>query len=284
MNIEKEKWDLVIKPNNRLLDLKLKNVWLYRDLLYLLVKRDFISFYKQTILGPIWFFAQPIFVMITYIFVFNKIASLSTDGLPASLFYLVGITSWSFFSECLIKTSTVFKDNVSIFGKVYFPRLIMPLSIVLSAFIRYFFQLIIVLFLVIYNNFIGINIMPNIEFLFSLPLIILFLVCFGLGLGMIISSLTNKYRDLALLIGFAMQLFMYSTTVIYPLSSLSGNIKYLVSLNPMTKIIEGLRLGILGKGIFGLEDLLYLFIVSFFVLFSGVIIFNNVEKNFIDTI
>jgi len=281
-----EHWDLEIKPNNGLFQLHLKDVWAYRDLLLLLVRRDFVSFYKQTILGPLWFFIQPIFTTIIFVFVFGNLAGISTDGLPQPLFYIAGITAWNYFADCLNKTSTVFKDNANIFGKVYFPRLIMPLSIVASNLIRFGVQMLLFLAMVIYywasGRYFGAN-----WYILLFPVIVLLMGCLGLGFGMIISAMTTKYRDLAFLVTFGVQLLMYATTVIYPLSTaITKYPKYawIIKYNPMTPIIETFRYGFLGKGSFSWGSLGYCAGVTFFVTLLGIIIFNKVEKKFVDTV
>lgn len=282
-NTEEEDWDLVIEPQSNLLDLKLKEVWRYRDLLVLFVRRDIVSFYKQTILGPLWLFIQPIFTTIVFIFIFGNLAGLSTDGLPQPLFYLAGITSWNYFADCLNKTSTVFRDNSAIFGKVYFPRIIMPLSIVLSNLLRYGIQMLLFLAALIYYLISGLTISLDFHLLLF-PVFIITMAMQGLGLGMIVSALTTKYRDLAFLLTFGVQLLMYATTVIYPLSSLSGKLYYLVAINPMTFVIEGIRKSLLGIGVFDSYTLAYTIISSSLILLFGLLIFNKVEKDFVDTI
>jgi lipopolysaccharide transport system permease protein len=283
INIEEEDWDLVIEPQNNLFDLKLKEVWRYRDLLVLFVRRDIVSFYKQTILGPVWFFIQPIFTTLVFIFIFGNLAGLSTDGLPQPLFYLAGITSWNYFADCLNKTSTVFKDNSAIFGKVYFPRIVMPLSIVLSNLLRFGIQMLLFFTVLIYYVITGLTISVDFHLLLF-PVFILAMAMQGLGLGMIVSALTTKYRDLAFLLTFGVQLLMYATTVIYPLSSLSGKLYYLVALNPMTFVIEGIRKSLLGVGNLDGYTFAYTLISSFLILLFGLLIFNKVEKDFVDTI
>jgi lipopolysaccharide transport system permease protein len=279
-----ENWDLIIKPTRGLFDLRLSEVWKYKDLLWLFVRRDFVSFYKQTVLGPIWFFVQPIFTTFIYVFIFSNLAQIPTDGIPQPVFYLSGIIAWTYFSDCLIKTSNVFRENSSIFGKVYFPRLIMPMSIVISSLVRFTVQLLLLLLMAGYFMLIGdADFSPTI-YLTLFPLLVTFMAILGLGFGMIISSVTTKYRDLSLLVGFALPLLMYATPVVYPLSTLSGNLRLLISVNPMTHIIEGIRLGFFGKGIFDIYSLLYLFGISFFILFLGVVVFNKVEKDFVDTV
>ncbi len=282
-NNQFKQWDLEIEPHSKLLNLNFKEVWRYRDLLLMFVKRDFVSFYKQTILGPLWFFLQPIFTTIVFSLVFGKLAGLSTDGLPQYLFYLSGITAWNYFADCLNKTSTVFKDNANIFGKVYFPRLIMPLSIVVSNLVRFMVQFVLFLGMIAYFAYQGADFhMTSVVFLF--PVLIIMMALLGLGTGLIISALTTKYRDLSFLVTFGVQLLMYGTTVIYPLSSAPEKYKYLIELNPMTFIIETFRYGFLGKGEYSVDGLMYSSIVTFVVFILGVIIFNKTEKNFVDTI
>jgi lipopolysaccharide transport system permease protein len=276
-------WDLEIKSQNSLWVLNLKDVWRYRDLLVLMVRRDFVSFYKQTILGPLWFFIQPLFTTITYTFIFGNLAGLGTDGIPAPLFYMVGIITWSYFSESLTKTSTVFRDNAPIFGKVYFPRLIMPLSIVVSSLVKFGIQILLLLLLMAFYFMGGASFSPSVYLLFF-PILVLLMAAQGLGFGMIISAMTNKYRDLSFLLSFGIQLLMYATPVIYSLSSVPEKYRWLISLNPMSQIIETARLGFLGKGNFTWFNLGYTAFITFIILFCGIIVFNKVEKSFIDTV
>ena len=278
-----KEWDLVIEPQSSLFELHLKDVWRYRDLLWLLVKRDFVSFYKQTILGPLWFFIQPLFTTIIFTFVFGNLAGLSTDGLPQPLFYMAGITAWNYFADCLTKTSTVFRDNAQIFGKVYFPRLIMPLSIVVSNLVRFGVQMLLFFMMIGYYAFTGAAFHSN-SFVLLFPILVLLMALLGLGIGLIITALTTKYRDLAFLITFGVQLMMYATTVIYPLSAAPANYKWLVELNPMTGIIEAFRYGFLGQGVLTWQSLGYSVIVTLVSLVLGVIIFNKTEKTFVDTV
>jgi lipopolysaccharide transport system permease protein len=281
-----EQWDLEIKPQNHLFELHLADVWRYRDLLVLLVRRDFVSFYKQTILGPLWFFIQPLFTTIIYTFVFGNLASIPTDGIPQPLFYMAGITAWNYFADCLTKTSTVFKDNAQIFGKVYFPRLIMPLSIVVSNLVRFGVQMILFILLIVYYYFAGAHFNIT-SYIFLFPILVLLMALQGLGLGMIITAMTTKYRDLAFLVTFGVQLLMYATTVIYPLSeALIKFPKYawIIAYNPMTPIIETFRLGFLGQGAFSIHSFLYVVGISLVLSLVGIIIFNKVEKNFVDTV
>ena len=283
---QSENWDLVIKAHTSLFDVKFGDLWRYRDLLGMFVKRDFVSFYKQTILGPLWFFIQPFFTTIVFTFVFGTLGKISTDGLPQMLFYLSGITAWNYFSDCLTKTSTVFKDNANIFGKVYFPRLIMPLSIVVSNLVRFGVQLLLLVIMMVYYKISGANFEVTSGIIFF-PVLVILMALLGLGLGLIVTAVTTKYKDLTFLITFGVQLLMYGTTVIYPLSEARNKFKdmvWLIELNPMTGIIEAFRYAFLGKGEFTFASIGYSTAFTFVVLFLGVLIFNKTEKNFVDTI
>lgn len=279
-----KEWDLTIEPQSSIFSLNLKDVWRYRDLLVMFVKRDFVSFYKQTILGPLWFFIQPLFTTVIFVFVFGNLAAISTDGLPQPLFYMTGIVAWNYFADCLTKTSSVFKDNANIFGKVYFPRLIMPLSIVVSSLVKFAVQFMLLLLLFVYYIAFK-DYTPNISFsILLLPLLIIMMAAFSLGLGMIISALTTKYRDLSFLITFGIQLFMYATPVIYPLSAAPEKFKYIIELNPIAPIIESIRYSLLGKGSFTVVSLCYTLVVTLVILVIGTITFNKVERTFMDTV
>ena len=282
----KADWDLEITPANNLLDIKLKDLWHYRDLLLLLVKRDFISFYKQTILGPLWFFIQPVFTTVIFTFVFGNLAGISTDGIPQPLFYMAGITAWNYFADCLNKTSTVFKDNANLFGKVYFPRLIMPFSIVASNLVRFGVQMLLFILMIIYYLATDVNFSPN-WYILLFPFLIILMASLGLGAGMIISAMTTKYRDLAFLVTFGVQLLMYATTVIYPLSTaIEKYPKYawIIKYNPMTPILETFRYGFLGNGSFSWGSLGYCTAITFIITITGIIVFNKVERTFVDTV
>lgn len=281
-------WTEVIEPRTSLLDLRLGDVWRYRDLVMMFVKRDFVSTYKQTILGPLWFFIQPLLTTITFIIIFGRVAKLSTDGLPPVVFYLAGVTVWSYFSATLTTVSTVFVANAAIFGKVYFPRLTMPVSIVVSNMVRFLIQF--GLFLVVWVFYlVGDNsVQPNWVAALT-PLLLIMMGLMSLGLGMIFSALTTKYRDLAMLLNFGIQLLMYATPIIYPLSSISGEImgipyKSLILANPMSSIVEAFRYGFLGSGAFNWGYLGYSAAFTVAILIIGTIIFNKVEKSFTDTV
>jgi lipopolysaccharide transport system permease protein len=281
-----EKWDIELTPHSSLFDLKLDDIWHYRDLLMLLVRRDFVSFYKQTILGPLWFFIQPLFTTIIYTFVFGNLADISADHLPKPLFYLAGITAWNYFADCLTKTSTVFTANAGLFGKVYFPRLIVPLSIVVSNLIRFGVQMVLFFLMMGFYVFKGANVHPN-AYLLLFPFLLILMAMLGLGLGMIISAMTTKYRDLSFLITFGIQLMMYLTTVIYPLSTVKEKYpkyQWMVEYNPMTSIIESFRYGFLGQGTFTMLSLGITTVITILILLIGIVIFNRVERTFIDTV
>lgn len=280
---EAEHWTEIIEPRTRLLDLRLGEVWRYRDLILMFVRRDFVANYKQTILGPIWFFLQPLLTTVTYILIFGKMAGLSTDGLPMLAFYLAGITVWNYFAESLNKTATVFKDNAQIFGKVYFPRLAMPLSIIISNLVRFGIQFL--LFLCIWTYYLNTTeaVRPN-ALVLLVPVLIGIMGLLALGLGMIISALTTKYKDLIFLLTFGIQLLMFATPVIYPLSSLPEKYRWLILANPMTPIVETFRYAFLGSGTFSWVYVGYSALMALIVLAAGTIIFNKVEKGFMDTV
>ena len=274
----------IIRPHRSLFDLRLIELWNYRDLLFMFVKRDFLASYTQTILGPLWFFIQPIFTTIMFVFVFGNIAGISTDGQPKILFYLSGLVIWNYFSDCLNKTANVFVANAGIFGKVYFPRLITPLSIIVSGLLRFSIQFLLFIGVFIFYYFKGEVIFHWNAAIAILPVLLILMAGFALGLGMIISSLTTKYRDLAMFIGFGVGLLMYATPVIYPLNSVPSKYQYIVKANPISPIVETFRYAYLGSGNFSLMHLLYSLICMLIFLFAGIIIFNKVEKNFMDTV
>lgn len=280
-----QNYKLVIEPKTKLLDLNLKEVWRYRDLLGLFVRRDFVAVYKQTIFGPLWFFIQPILTTIMFMVVFGGIAKMSTGGMPQAVFYLAGIVSWNYFAEALKTTSETFVTNASIFGKVYFPRVITPLSIVVSKLLTFGVQF--VLFLLVffyYFIFTDTNLQPNAT-IFLLPILIIITAGLALGMGLLITALTTKYRDFRFLISFAIQLGMYATPIIYPLSTIENEkIKLIILANPMSSIIETFRYAFTGSGEFNWFSLGYSFVIMLILLILGVLIFNKVEKTFMDTV
>lgn len=280
----KESWSEIISPKRSLLDINLKELWRYRDLIMLFVRRDFVSQYKQTILGPIWLFIQPLFTTLTFFFVFNQIAKIPTDNIDPILFYLSGITLWNYFSDCFIKTSNTFVANAGIFGKVYFPRLATPISIVFSNLVKLGIQVLLFLAIMCYQIiFKGAEVNLNMHILI-LPYLIILMAVMGLGLGIIFSALTTKYRDLSFLLTFGIQLLMYATPIIYPLSYTGGKLHTIISMNPLTPIMESFRYAFFSIGSFDWSGLVYTSIFSFGVLFFGIIIFNQVEKSFMDTV
>lgn len=282
MENKNTEWTNVISSEHSLFKLNLKEVWDYRDLVYMFVKRDFVSSFKQTILGPLWFFINPIFTTVVYLIVFGNIANLSTDGAPKILFYLAGVTLWNYFSSSLGGTSNVFVGNAGIFGKVYFPRLVMPITIVISNLMRFgvqFLLFIVVFFFYWYKG----EVTPNWWVLFT-PIFILMMSLFALGVGMIFSSLTTKYRDLSMLLTFGISLYMYATPVIYPTSMLSAKIQPYAKYNPLTGIFEGFKYAWMGVGEFHPIMLVYSSVIILILLATGTVIFNKVEKGFMDTV
>jgi len=280
-----QKWLFVITPKTKLIDLNLKEVWQYRDLLMLFVKRDVITLYKQTILGPLWYLIQPLFTSVIFTLVFNNVAGIQTGVIPPFLFNLAGITTWNYFKQCLTGTADTFKKNEQIFGKVYFPRIIMPMSIVLSNLLKFGIQLIILIaFYLYYALYAGAAIRPS-EYLFLLPVLVLCMGMLGLGLGMIISSMVTKYRDLTYLVSFGIQLLMYISLVVIPLSLFQEKgVEWLVMYNPMGYIIETARFLLLNEGNISQFGIIYTILSSILALLFGIVIFNKTEKTFIDTI
>lgn len=278
-------WTEEISPQTSLLDLKLREVWRYRDLLVLFVKRDFIAKYKQTIMGPLWHFIQPILSTMISVLLFNVVAKISTNGYHPVLFQMSGIILWNYFATCLVGCSSVFTANASIFGKVYFPRLIMPLSIIVSTLIQLFIQFILLVLVMLYFSMNGNALTINLYWLL-IPFYIFIMAGIGLGTGIIISSLTTKYRDLSVLLTFGVQLLMYASAVNYPLSVLENNNAQLYAIlkwNPLAAVIDGFRNILLG-GQVQLNQMLYPLVFMIFVLLGGTIFFNKVERSFMDTV
>ncbi|HOK50717.1 MAG TPA: ABC transporter permease [Bacteroidales bacterium] len=281
--MKSEHWDLVIRPRRSIFDIDLKAIWEYRDLLAMFVRRDIVVVYKQTILGPLWFFVQPILTTLIYILVFGRIAKISTDGVPMILFYLSGVIMWNYFSECFNITAKTFTENANIFGKVYFPRLIMPLSKVISGLIKFGIQFALFLLVYFYFLFNTNSIHPNFNLLL-VPYLVALMAILGLGFGIIFTSLTTKYRDLNFLIAFGVQLLMYATPVIYPVSAIPEKYKLYIMANPMTPIIEAFKNAFLGAGHISLWGLVYATLFTLVVFLLGILIFNKTEQNFIDTV
>lgn len=278
------KWTSVIRAKQSSFSINLKEIVEYKDLLFLFVRRDFVSLYKQTILGPLWFFIQPIFTTLIFTVVFGKVAGISTDGIPKILFYLSGLTFWNYFADNLNKTATTFIQNQHVFGNVYFPRIITPMSIVVSNLLKFGIQFFLFLLFYVYYVFVeDANISTNVYALLF-PFLVFITAVLGLGFGLIVTSLTTKYRDLNFLIQFGVQLWMYITPVIYPLSTLEGKMKLVAQINPITAIVETFKFGFLGSGQFSWGALMYSFAFSIIIFLIGVFMFNKTEKNFMDTI
>ncbi len=279
-----EKYSTLIEPKTSLLSVDFKEIWRYRDLYSMFVKRDIITQYKQTILGPAWFFIQPLLTMVMYMIVFGGIAGISTDGLPQALFYLAGILCWQYFADCLNKTSSTFTTNQNIFGKVYFPRLIVPLATVSSNLVRLFIQLFLFLVVYVYYLVVGVDVAPN-WYVLLFPVLVLMLAGLALCFGIIISSMTTKYRDLTILFTFVVQLWMYASPIIYPLSTITNaTVRTVMLLNPITSIVETFKYGALGIGSFSWGALGYSFGFMVVLLAVGIVVFNKVQRSFMDTV
>tara|TARA_B110000046_G_C13017391_1_gene409479 strand:+ start:188 stop:1051 length:864 start_codon:yes stop_codon:yes gene_type:complete len=281
--VDNENWDLVIGPKKAILSVDLKSIWDYRDLLGLFVKRDFVSVYKQTILGPIWFLVQPILTTITFTIIFGNVAKIPTDGMPKILFYMSGITLWTYFADCVNKTSTIFVANQGLFAKVYFPRLIVPISIIVNNLFKLIIQLIMYTIFWLYYFSNGANIMID-STIYLIPVILLLTGLLGLSFGLIISSLTTKYRDFTFLISFGIQLLMYASPIVYPLSVVPEKYKWIIMLNPISSLIELFKFTTLGSGHIDISYLIYSVTFTLVALTLGILVFNKVEKTFIDTV
>ncbi len=284
MEAKESHWDLIIKPRNKWHQIDIAAIWRYRDLLMLLVRRDFVSVYKQTILGPIWFFVQPIITTLTFTVVFGSLAKISTDGIPPFLFYLAGITLWTYFSDCLSKTSNTFVANAGVFGKVYFPRLIVPISVLISNLIKLAIQFVLFLCAWLYFYLGHDDLQPAFHLLWLIPILILLMAGLGLGFGILISSLTTKYRDFTFLIGFGIQLMMYASPIVYPINIVPQKYQMLLLLNPITSIIESFKYIFLGQGYFDWLWLGYSFGFMVILCLISIIIFTKVERSFMDTV
>ena len=276
-------WTLVIRPHRRWWDLRLGELWQYRDLVMLFVRRDFVSVYKQTILGPLWYLIQPFLTTATFTIVFSAIAKLPTDGLPPFLFYMGGTVVWAYFSDCLNKTSQVFVANAQLFGKVYFPRLAVPVSILISNLVAFSIQFGLFLAFILIYKIKGAPLYPN-RWILLTPVLLLLMAGLGLGFGIIVSSLTTRYRDLRFLVTFGVQLWMYATPVIYPVSAVPEKYKWIILANPITPIVESFRYAYLGAGTLSGFHLLYSVVFMFVVLIFGTLLFNRIEATFMDTV
>lgn len=283
IKVDDEVWTTIIKPKIAFMDIDIKNIWWYKDLIFLLIRRDFVAFYKQTILGPLWFFIQPLITTIVFTIIFGNIAKIPTDGLPQPLFYMSGIVMWNYFATCLNNTSNTFIANSGLFGKVYFPRLVVPISVVFSCLIRFGIQFLMFLLIGSYFLISGADIQPNF-YIFLTPLFLLQMGILGLGVGILISSLTTKYRDLSFLVGFGVQLWMYASPIVYPMSQIPEKWRIYFVINPMVQVIEGFRFAFLGVGSFNLFQYGLGWLITLLILFIGVLLFSRVEKTFMDTV
>lgn len=281
--IENVTWSKEISPKRGWFDVRWKAIWEYRDLIQLFVQRDFIATYKQTVLGPLWFFLQPLFTTLVFTIVFGRIARISTDSIPPLLFYLSGVVMWQYFADCLNKTSATFVGNAAVFSKVYFPRLTVPISIVISSLFTFIIQFGLFICFFAYFKWQGAPIHPSYRII-VLPLLLVQMAALGLGVGCLVSALTTRYRDLAVVVGFGVQLWMYASAVVYPLSSIPRESRWLLVLNPMVPIIEAFRFAFLGTGVVEIWQIGLSLAISAFVFFAGIIMFCRVEKSVADTI
>lgn len=286
MKNNKDEWTIVIKPKSGWFDISLKEIWKYKDLIFMFLKRNFNSSYKQTVLGPIWFLITPLMSTTMFTLIFGKIANISTDGVPQFLFYMCGNAAWGYFSTCLTSTASTFTGNAYLFGKVYFPRLVSPITSVIYGLLSFLIQMLLLAVSMIIFAARGEAVYPNIHIIL-LPLLVLQMALLGLGVGIIISSLTTKYRDLSILVGFGMQLWMYATPVVYPVSqaaAINSELAKLVMLNPVAPIVNNFRYAILGCGSMDYKYWAISWLVTFVFLFFGILIFSRVEKTFMDTV
>lgn len=278
-----QSWDKIVKPKRHLFEIDLKEVWSYRDLLMLFVRRDFVAKYKQTILGPFWFVLNPLLSTLIYTVIFNRIANIPTDNVPPVLFYLSGLVAWQYFAACLTGTSGTFVANAGIFGKVYFPRLISPISVVISSLVQLGVQLGLLAVIMIIYWFRGYELVLN-SYAFLIPAIIIVLAFMALGFGIIISSATTKYRDLTNFMAFGVQLWMYATPIIYPVSTVPEKFQFIVKYNPVAPLIEAFKYGLTGAGEVSWSGLGYSLGFTVVILTLGVLLFNKVEQSFMDTV
>jgi lipopolysaccharide transport system permease protein len=287
MNVNQDtirsKYSSVVEARTGWFDIHLSELWRYRDLIMLFVRRDFVAIYKQTVLGPLWFLLQPLFSTVVFTIIFGKVARIPTDGLPPVLFYMAGIVTWNYFAACLTKTSDTFAANASIFGKVYFPRLTIPISVIITNLITFSIQFCLFLMLVLYYSLSGAEIRPN-AMMLVMPVLLLQMAALGLGFGIVVSSLTTKYRDLTYVVGFGVQLWMYATPVVYPLSQIPQHWRWLYSLNPMVAVVETFRYAFLGEGMVDVGQYSIGVVMTLAVLTIGILLFSRIEKTFMDTV
>jgi len=280
---KQKNWDIYIKPKTGWLDLNIKELFKYKDLIYLFVKRDFVTFYKQTILGPLWYVIQPLINTIVFTIIFGNLAKISTDGIPPFIFYMAGTVVWGYFATCISLTSNTFNSNADIFGKVYFPRIAVPIANVIISLLQFLIQFIIFIIFLLYFKGQGSLINPNMN-VFLLPLIILQMAILGLGFGILISSLTTKYKDLVFVMSFFVQLWMYATPIVYPLSIIPEKYRFLAAMNPMTSVVETFRGAFLGVSTITTDHIIVSVVVTIFIFIIGFLLFHRIEKSFMDTV
>tara|TARA_Y100000590_G_scaffold434865_1_gene553634 strand:+ start:55 stop:912 length:858 start_codon:yes stop_codon:yes gene_type:complete len=281
--IDLQEWDEVIQPQRKFLDFRLKEIITYRDLIFLFIKRDFVTFYKQTILGPLWYIIQPLINTLVFTIIFGNIAKISTEGVPPFLFYFAGNVIWGYFALCITSTSSIFSSNANIFGKVYFPRITVPISNVIIGLMQFAIQFVLFLSFLFYFYIKGLDINLNYT-LFFIPLLLLQVALLGLGFGMLLSALTSKYRDLTFVMSFGVQLWMYATPIVYPLSIVPEKYKLIFALNPMTSIVESFRYIFYQESIIDFKIIFISLIITLLISFFGLLFFNKTEKNFLDTV
>ena len=284
MSQQEENWSLVIKPQSKWWNLHLKEIWAYRDLILIFVRRDIVAVYKQTVLGPLWFFLAPIFTVIAYTFVFGSIAGMSTDGIPGPIFYLAGTTLWNYFQTCFMATSNTFTNNAAIFGKVYFPRMVAPISIVLSSLFKFGVQMLMFFAFIAYYHFFTETEIHFTNWIYAFPLLIIMMGGLSLGIGIILSAMTTKYRDLKNFVGFGITLLMYASPVIYPVSAVPEAYSWFTKFNPIAPIIEAFRLGFTGAGTVTIGDLAFSGSIVVVLLLIGMVVFHRVERTFMETV
>ncbi|TSK08986.1 MAG: ABC transporter permease [Geobacter sp.] len=278
-----KRWDKVIRPRNGWFDVDLREIWRYRDLIALFVWRDFVAVYKQTILGPLWYLIQPLLTTLVFTVIFGSVAKLPTEGIPPFLFYFSGVVAWRYFADCLNNTSNTFVGNAHLFGKVYFPRITVPVSVVISSLVAFAIQFLLLLLFFAYYRWSGAPVQPH-PLLLILPLLVAQMAALGLGFGIIVSAMTTRYRDLTHLVAFGVQLWMFATPVVYPASSVPAKWQWLLVVNPMAPVVEMFRYASLGTGTVSLANWAVSLLTTAAVLFAGVLLFSRVEKTFMDTV
>lgn len=280
---DEQQWDMIIKPKTGWFDIDFGEIWRYRELIVMFVKRNFVTAHKQTVLGPLWFVIQPLFTTLVYTVIFNKVAKIPTDNIPPFLFYLSGNVAWSYFASCMTRTSNTFVGNARIFGKVYFPRLTVPISSVISGLLQFGIQFLLFLGFYFYFMLKGAPIFPK-WWIIAFPILILQMALLGFGMGILISSMTTKYKDMRFAMGFATQLWMYATPIVYPLTLVPEWLRGWYTLNPMVSVVESFRYAFIGSGVIQWRYVGISWLVTLLILFAGIVVFSRIEKTFMDTV